>query len=55
MNIESLKIKTKTDYDWDNAVYIYDIDLNSIEIIKRESRIGVIFIILDTCQSTIIV
>ena len=41
MNIESLKIKTKTDYDWDNAVYIYDINLNSIEIIKRESRIGI--------------
>ena len=40
MNIESLKIKTKTNYDWDNAVYIYDIDLNSIEIIKRESKIG---------------
>ena len=41
MNIQSLKIKTKTDYDWDNAVYIYDIDVSSIEIIKRESRIGV--------------
>ena len=40
MNIEPLKIKTKTNYDWDNAVYIYDIDLNSIEIIKRESKIG---------------
>ena len=41
MNIESLKIKTKTNYDWDNAVYICDIGLNSIEIIKRESKIGV--------------
>ena len=41
MNIESLKIKTKANYDWDDAVYIYDIDLNSIEIIKRESKIGV--------------
>ena len=41
MNIESLKIKTKTNYDWDDAVYIYDIDPNSIEIIKRESKIGV--------------
>ena len=41
MDIESLKIKTKTDYDWDNVVYIYDIDVNSIEIIKRESRIAV--------------
>ena len=41
MNIELLKIKTKTNYDWDNTVYIYDIDLNSIEIIKRESKIAV--------------
>ena len=55
MNIESLKIKTKTNYDWDNAVYNYDIDLNSIEIIKRESKIGVMFIILATFQSMIIV
>ena len=41
MNIELLKIKTKTNYDWDNTVYIYDIDLNSMEIIKRESKIAV--------------
>ena len=41
MNIESLKIKTKANYDWDDVVYIYDIDPNSIEIIKRESKIGV--------------
>ena len=40
MNIESLKIKTKTDYDWGDAVYIYDIDVNSVEITKRESKIG---------------
>ena len=41
MNMESLKIKTKANYDWDDAVYICDIDPNSIEIIKRESKIGV--------------
>ena len=41
MNIESLKIETKANYDSDDAVYIYDIDPNSIEIIKRESKIGV--------------
>ena len=40
MNIESLKIKTKTNYDWDDTVYIYDFDINLVEIIKRESRIG---------------
>ena len=41
MNIESLKIKIKSNYDWDDAVCIYNIDPNSIEIIKRESKIGV--------------
>ena len=40
MNIESLKIKSKTNYDWDNVVYIYDIDVKLIKVIKRESRIG---------------
>ena len=40
MNIESLKIKTKTNYNWDNIVYINDFDVNLLEIIKRESRIG---------------
>ena len=40
MDIESLKIKTKTNYDWDDTVYIYDFDINLVEIIKRESRIG---------------
>ena len=41
MNIESLKIKTKTNYNWDDIVYIYYIDLKLIKAIKRESRIGV--------------
>ena len=40
MDIKSLKIKTKTNYDWDDTVYIYDFDINLVEIIKRESRIG---------------
>ena len=40
MNIESLKIKTKTNYNWDDIVYIYDFDVNLLEIIKRELRIG---------------
>ena len=40
MNIESLKIKTKTKYNWDDIVYINDFDVNLYEIIKRESRIG---------------
>ena len=38
MNIQSLKIKTKTNYNWDDIVYINDFDVNLLEIIKRESR-----------------
>ena len=40
MEIKSLKIKTKNNYDWDGIVYINDFDSNLLEIIKRESRIG---------------
>ena len=40
MNIESLEIKTKTNYNWGDIIYINDFDVNSLEIIKRESRIG---------------
>ena len=41
MDIKSLKIKTKTNYNWNDMVYIYDLDVNLVKIIKRESRIGV--------------
>ena len=41
MVIELLKIKTKSNYNWDNIVYVYDIDVKLIKVIKRESRIGV--------------
>ena len=40
MNIKSLEIKTKTNYDWDDIFFINDFDVNSLEIIKRKSRIG---------------
>ena len=40
MDMKSLEIKTKTNYNWDDIVYINDFDVNSLEIIKRESRIG---------------
>ena len=40
MDINSLEIKNKTNYDWDDIIYINDFDANSLEIIKRESRIG---------------
>ena len=41
MDINSLEIKNKTNYDWDDIIYINNFDANSLEIIKRESRIGV--------------
>ena len=40
MDIKPLEIKNKTNYDWNDIIYINDFDANSLEIIKRESRIG---------------
>ena len=40
LEIKSLEIKNKTNYDWNDMIYINDFDANSLEIIKRESRIG---------------
>ena len=40
MDIKSLEMKTKTNYNWDDIVHINGFDVNSSEIIKRESRIG---------------
>ena len=40
MDINSLEIKNKTNYDWDDIIYINNFDANSLEIINRESRIG---------------
>ena len=40
MDIESLEIKNKTNYYLDDIIYINDFGVNSLEIIKRESRIG---------------
>ena len=41
MDIRSLKIKNKTNYDIDNISYIDDFDVNSLKVTKKESRIGV--------------
>ena len=41
MNIEPLKIKTQDNYNWEDIIYINDFDEDSLEIIKRESKIGV--------------
>ena len=39
--MEPLKIKTQAHYNWDDIIYINDFDEDSLEIIKRESKIGV--------------
>ena len=41
MDIRPLKIKTPDKYNWDDIIYLNDFDDNSLEIIKRESKIGV--------------
>ena len=41
MDIEQLKIKAPDNYNWDDIIYINDFDEDSLEIIKRESKIGV--------------
>ena len=40
MDIKSLEIKNKTNYDLDNICYIGDFKVNSLKIAKKESRIG---------------
>ena len=40
MVIESLKIETKSNYNWDDVIYIYDFDVKLVKVVKRESRIG---------------
>ena len=40
MDIKSLEIKTKINCNWDDINYINDFTADSLEIIKRESRIG---------------
>ena len=39
--MEPLKIKTQANYNWDDIIYINNFDEDSLEIIKRESKIGV--------------
>ena len=40
MDIKSLKIKTKINYNWDDIIYINDFNADLLEIIKTESKIG---------------
>ena len=41
MVIESLKIKSRSYYFWNDIIYLNDFDINLVKIVKRESRIGV--------------
>ena len=41
MDIEQLKIKTPDNYNWDDIIYINDFDEDSLEIVKRGSKIGI--------------
>ena len=41
MVIKSLKIETKSSYNWDDMVYIFDVDVKLIKITKRKSKIDV--------------
>ena len=41
MVVESLKIKSKSNYFWDDMVYLDDFDVKLVKVVRRESRIGV--------------
>ena len=40
MDIKSLEMKNKTNYDWHDTIYVNDFNADLLEIIKKESRIG---------------
>ena len=42
MVLESLKMKNKSHYYWDDIIYLEDFDVNLVKIVKRESRIDVV-------------
>ena len=41
MVIQSLKIKIKSNYYWDDMVYLDHFDVKLVKVAKQESRIGV--------------
>ena len=41
MVVESLKIKSKSNYFWDDMVYLDDFDVKLVKVVRRESRTGV--------------
>ena len=38
MDIKSLEIKTKTNYNWDDIEYVNDFDANSLEKIQKRIK-----------------
>ena len=40
MDIKSLEIRTKINYNWDDIIYINDFNADLLEIIKKKSRTG---------------
>ena len=36
MDKKSLEMRTKTNYNWDDIIYINDFNVNSLELIKKE-------------------
>ena len=55
MDIKLLEIKAKTNYNWDDIVYIKDFDKNSLQILKENRELVLIFIILDMFLSQIMI
>ena len=41
MVVESLKIKRKSNYFWDDMVSLNDFDVKLVKVVKQESQIGV--------------
>ena len=47
MDINSLEIKNKTNYDLDNICCIDDFNLDSLKKLKKNQELMLIFVILD--------
>ena len=56
MDIKSLEIRTKINYNWDDIIYINDFNADLLEIIKKKKKeLVLIFIILDMFLTQIMI
>ena len=55
MDVKSLEIKTKVNYNWDDIIYINDFNADLLEIIKENQKLVLIFIILDMLLTQIMI